>query len=139
MLLKQVASMMVCALMLLALTPPGVSAQTQAQPKAAAVERRSLSVSGAETRSSLKALFAESASRIGTGRLTGLDFKRLEKMQQEEDTQPAQNEKWSKRKKVLMIIAIIGAGALTAWAIANSVENPRSFCDTAPWDPDCIP
>jgi len=139
MLLQRFAPTTVCALLLLAAAPLGAPAQTQEHLKAAPAERRGLTVPGVETGPTLKALFAESASRAGAGGLNETDLKRFEKMRQREDAQSEPDEKWSKRKKVLMIVAIIGVVALTAWAIANSVENPRSFCDTAPWDPDCIP
>ena len=140
MLSKRFASTALSALMLLAFTPPRAEAQTPpSAPRAAAAGRRALSAPPAEAGNRLKELFAESASRIDKGRATEADFERFGKMRQQQDPQSDPGEKWSKRKKVLMIIAIIGVVAFSAWAIANSVDNPPSFCDTAPFDPDCIP
>ena len=138
--LKRFASTALCALTLLTFTPAGTPAQThQAPPLAAAAERRALAVPHAGARPQLKALFAESASRIGAARATEADFKRFERLRRQDDEQSSPPEKMSTRHKVLIVIAIIGVVAVTAWAIANSVDNPPSFCDTAPFDPDCIP
>jgi ferric-dicitrate binding protein FerR (iron transport regulator) len=136
MLWKQFASATLCACLLLAFAPSRSLAQTQSQPKAAAGERRALTDPRAEASPSLKALFAERASKIGAGGLTEADFRRFEQQQQQANTPPPPKH-WSKRKEAVVAILIVAAAAAVLWAVLPHNKDTSPDCANDPSNTLC--
>jgi hypothetical protein len=134
---ERFASATVCACLLLAFAPSRSLAQTQSQPRAAAGERRALTDPRAETIPSLKALFAERASKIGAGGLTEADFRRFEQQQQQANTQPPPKHKWSKRKEAIVAIIVVAASAAVLWAVLPHNKDTSPDCAKDPSNTLC--
>jgi len=137
----RIVSTLLCAALLTAFAPAGVTAQTHATPKAAAGEARSLTAPRAAEKPTLKAMFSESAFKTRTGALSEADFKRFEasRWQNDPQQQPA-GKGWSTRKKVIVIVVAAVVVGLAAWAAANSDGEvpPAVSCSENPFEPNCI-
>jgi hypothetical protein len=120
--------------MLLAFAPSRALAQAQSQLRAATGELRNLSDRPTETRTPLKAHFAESVSKIKAGGLTEADLRRFERQQQQ---QPPPKQKWSKGTKVFVIVLVAAVAAVCIWAIANPGDDPPPDCFNDPSNPLC--
>jgi len=133
MLKKQIASLLVCTVTLLTVSPTKASAQTLAQSSAAHTEPI-FGAAPAIPKPALKTSLAGEIAKLKAHTLTAADARRIEKERQDPQSGPKAKEGWSRRDKIFLVVFIVGTAALVGLLIAKG-KVPQD-CDTArPSDP----
>lgn len=127
------ASLLTCAVVVLAFAPTRALAQTVARPPAQTAAAR------AEQKPALKSIFAEELAKKSerAGKLSTADVRRLEKESLDPRPQGG-GSGWSKKKAVLMVVIVVVIVGL-AIVLAHNGVNPSVTCDQDPLDPNCVP
>lgn len=135
--IKSVASLLLCGVMLLTVSPSKAFAQIVAQTAAAP---RGASPGGEPSKSQprLKELFAEVAAKNKAGTISEADLKRLESERLFPQTAPRASSGFSKKKVVLAVVIVVVIVGLAIVLEHNGV-NPTVRCEDEPGTPDCVP
>lgn len=130
--MKQIASLLICALILLTAGPAKSFAQTRY-----ANNELNLRVAQAKPNAGLSIVFTEGIAKIKAARLTTADFRRLEKERLYSQSTAKPGSGFSKKEKILAVVILLGITAL-AIVLAHNGVDPKPSCEEQPGAPDCI-
>lgn len=125
--MKTIASLLICALTLLTVTPSKAVAQREQNPGGVQ----------AKPRPHLKSLFAEETANVKVGTLSAADIKRLEKERLDPQSTARPNSGFSKREKILAVVIVVAITAVAIVLVHNGVD-PKPRCEDDPSAPGCI-
>lgn|GEM_PF-4545506 len=137
MLKKNIASLSLCAVVLLASAPSQAFAQTLAQA-APPGGGQGAGDAPAKSRPDLQAALAEVAAKPRAGTLPAPDMKRLERERQDPQSTAKPQAEHSKRDKVIIYSIVAGLVVLAVVLALTTKKGGHTFCDVDPGDPDCI-
>lgn len=133
---KSIASLLLCGVTLLAVSPSEAFAQTGGRP---AVVPRGESLSGgrAKSKPQLKEVFAGEVAKNRAGTMSEADIKRLEKESLFPQSAP-KSHGFSKRDAALVVLIVV---VIVGLAIVLEHNGVRSVvrCEDSPGTPDCVP
>lgn len=132
MLKKNIASLLICAAILLAATPSKAYAQAPVEP-APTVNGQVSSNAPAETKPDLRAAFAEVTARADSRTLPEADIRRLERERLNAQSQGG----YTRKGKILVISIVVGLVVLAVVVAVKTGKGGRSFCEDVPADPSC--
>ena len=137
MLMRNVTSLLICAVMLLASVPSNAFAQAIAQAGPVA-GGKGASDTQAKPKSDLKTAIAEVVAKGRANTATEADIKRFER----ERLNPQNTAKWdsgfSKKEKILVFAIVTGLIVLAVVLAVKTGKGGHTFCDSDPTDPDCL-
>jgi hypothetical protein len=136
--MKQTASLLLCAVTLLAVAPSKAFAQTVSQPAVAVREQKSGGVQ-AKPRHELKAVFAEELAKHKADTVSAAESKRLAKGWLNPQTTPKHSSGFSKKDAFLVVLLIVVITGLAIVLVHNGVEGGSPTCSEDPSNPTCIP
>lgn len=135
MLKKNIAPLLVCAVMWLTSMPLGVLAQTPAQPELfGALE---LSEPRSELAPDLKTAIAEAVAKTKSDARVGAESVTSRRGWQNQP--PASDGGYTTKDKILIGSVVVGLIVLAVVIAAKTGKGGRSLCEFEPDDPDCIP
>lgn len=132
---RSIASLLLCGVTLLAVSPSKAYAQLAAQP-AVIPKRDSLSVEPLKPKPRLKEAFAGEVAKNRGRVLTEADIKRLEKESLFPQTTPSSSG-FTKKEAVLVVLLVVAIVGL-AIMIANNTEEQPPDCSLDPSDFRCL-
>ncbi len=133
--LKQVTSLLICAVMLLASAPAKVFAQTTAQP-APEGSGQDVSDAQAEPKPDLKSAIAEVLAKSRVDTLTHADLKRFERARLQNTAKDDGG--FGRKEKILVYSIVAGLVVLAVVLGIKTGKGGHAFCDSDPTDPECI-
>lgn len=136
--MKQVASLLLCAVTLLAVAPSKAFAQTVSQP-AVAVREQHTGGAQAKPKHELKALFAEELAKHKAETVSAAESKRLAKGWLNPQSTPKHSSGFSKKDAFLVVLLIVVITGLAIVLVHNGAEGGVPSCSVDPSDPNCVP
>ena len=130
MLMKNITSLLVCMVMLLATMPSKAFAQITAQKVA---QDSGQSSGDTQAKPDLRSAFAEVTAKAKSGVLMEADIKRLERDRLNVQPQPGN----SKRDKIIVYAIVAGLVVLGVVLAIKLGKGGRSICEDVPTDPGC--
>lgn len=134
--LKQVTSLLICVVMLVATAPSRTYAQTPAQTTLTENEGSSGDAQ-AKSKQNLKAAFAELTAKSRAGAVTEADLKRLERERLYPQTK-AKSKSGLTGKEKLLIFGIIAGFVGLGVVLAKTMKKGIVFCSIDPGDLNCV-
>ncbi len=133
---KSIACLLICGVVLLAVSPSKAFAQLGSRPAAATGG----GIPGGEpvkSKPSLKEVFAREVARNKAGAISEADIKRLEKGWMFPQSAPKPSSGFSKKKAVLVVVMVVAMVGLAVVLVHNGVE-PVVRCEDDPVAPECV-
>lgn len=130
MLIKNITSLLICTVMLLATMPSKAFAQITAQKVA---KDSGQSSSDTRAKPDLRSAFAEITAKAKSGVLMEADIKRLERDRLNAQPQPG----YTKRDKIMVTAIVAGLVVLGVVLAVKLGKGGRSICEDVPSDPSC--
>jgi len=134
---KQIVSLSVCAVLLATAGPSGVFAQSPAKPGFTSGGEARRVARGEQRRSDLKASLDEEVARVKADTATRVDFKRLERAQNDPRNAKPQGG-YTKGQKILVASIVIAVVVLAVVLALTIEEGDHPRCLDVPDDPFCI-
>jgi hypothetical protein len=130
---KQIAPLLICALILLSARQSAALAQARYADNV-----QGLSAPRSKPNSNLSTVFAEGVAKIKTAGPGTDDFRRLEKERlfPQSAAKPG-GSGFSGKEKILAVVIVLGITAL-AIVLAHNGVDPKPRCEDEPGSPDCI-
>ena len=137
MLKRNVTSLLICAVMLLASLPSKAFAQTIAQPAPVGSEQGA-SNAQAKPKPDLRTVIAEVIAKGRVDTITEADIKRFERERLNPQNTAKHDAGYGRKEKIIVFALVAGLVVLAVILAVKTGKGGHSFCDTDPTDPDCI-
>ena len=134
--IKSIACLLICAVTLLAVSPPKACAQIEGHP-AVAPRGEHLRGEPAKSKPQLRELFIREIAKNKADTLSLADLKRFEKESLFPQSAPRGSSAFSKKNAVLAVVLVVVIVGL-AIVLAHNGVNPTVSCDESPGTPDCV-